>query len=265
MKRKIPLILLCLVFLGIAGYFGLQTYRQWSSNRDGDRIYADLTQYVTPAEQSAQPARQRMVAGTEGLPEDPEADPAEATAWPQVDFEALRAINPDIVAWILIEGTNINYPVVRGADNSYYLDTLFDGSQGAAGTIFMDYRNEADLSDTHTVLYGHHMKNGSMFKQIALYKEQSFYEEHPTCLIMTPEGNYTLEWFAGYVTDINSQAWKRAFASPEEYAQWLAEAQSRSAFTSAVEVTPQDRVVTFSTCSYEFQNARFVLVGVLRS
>lgn len=269
MKRRIPLLLLCIAFLGMTGFFGSRLLQGWSQYRAGEKTYRDLTQYV---HQASDPAPERIIP-TQALADD-EADasreteessaPPEDTVWPQVDFEALRDINPDIVAWIYIEGTNIHYPVVKGNDNSYYLNRLFDGSVNGAGSIFMDYRNEADLSDRNTILYGHNMQNGSMFAQITKYRDQAFYDAHPTCLIMTPQGNYKLEFFAGYVTNMNDDAWKLEFATDEEYLLWLEDAGARSTFTSMVEPTPQDRVVTLSTCTYEYNDARYVLVGILK-
>lgn len=270
MKRKIPLILLCIVFLGMAGYFSLRLYQEWSQYQAGEKAYEKLAQYV---HLETSPAQEEKTAeqgpGPSAVPDmtleetEPTPEP-DTTNWPVVDFEALQAINPDVVAWIFIEGTNINYPVVQGTDNSYYLNRLVDGSYNSAGSIFMDYRNENDLSDRNTVLYGHHMQNGSMFNQITKYKDQAFYDAHPVCLIMTPNGNYKLEFFAGYVIDMNSQAWKLEFASDEEYALWLEDAVAQSTFTGTVEPTAQDRVVTFSTCTYEYNDARYVLVGVLK-
>lgn len=268
MKRKIPLILLCLLFLGIAGYFGTRLYLEWNEYRVGEKTYEELIQYVhleIPSPTEPMYSKGEDSAEPESLPDDAETtEEIDDTNWPAVDFDALLEINPDVVAWIYIEGTNINYPVVQGEDNSYYLKHLLDGTYNGAGTIFLDYRNEDDLSDRNSVFYGHHMNNGTMFNQITQYKDQSFYDEHPACLIMTPAGNYKLEFFAGYVIDMNSQAWKMEFASDEEYAQWLGDAISRSAFTSTVEPTAQDRVVTFSTCTYEYNDARFVLVGILK-
>ncbi len=268
MKRKIPLILLCVIFLGISGYFGTRLYLEWSEYRAGKQAYEELTQYV----QLNAPSTTETSFSKEDLPTHSETPPDETepmqvpddTVWPVVDFDALLAINPDVVAWIYIEGTSINYPVVQGEDNSYYLNRLLDGSYNGAGTIFLDYRNESDFSDRNSVLYGHHMNNGTMFQQITEYKDQSFYDEHPVCLIMTPDGNYKLEFFAGYVIDMNSQAWKMEFASDEEYAQWQQDAVSKSTFTGVAEPTPQDRVVTLSTCTYEYNDARYVLVGILK-
>lgn len=259
MKRKSLLILLCVVFLGMAGYAGFRLYRQWHEYRAGEKTYEALTQYVQ-LETSSIP---QTLPTTPAISQEAVTE-QDNTNWPMVDFEALQAINPDVVAWIYMEGTQINYPVVQGEDNSYYLNRLFDGSYNSAGSIFMDYRSERDLSDRNTVLYGHHMQNGSMLGLITKYKDQAFYDEHPVCLVMTPDGNYTLEFLAGYVTDMNDDAWKLEFGSDDEYMLWLEDAISRSNFTSTVEPTAQSRVVTFSTCTYEYNDARYVLVGVLK-
>lgn len=245
-------------------YYGLGFYRQWREYRAGEQVYENLTQYVHPQTPpvSAVPADQ-----DKEVPAPEETAPAvetDDTLWPVVDFEALMEINPDVVGWICIEGTNINYPVVQGSDNIYYMNRLFDGSANGAGSIFMDYRNEPDMSCRNTVLYGHHMKNGTMFNQITQYKQQEFYDQHPTALLMTPGGNYKIEFIAGYVTDMNSAAWKMEFATDEEFSRWLADAIAQSTFISTIEPEAQDRVLTLSTCSYEYADARYVLVGILK-
>lgn len=190
---------------------------------------------------------------------------AYAIAWPVVDFAALESINSDCVAWIRIDGTEIDYPVVQGHDNSFYLKHLFDGEWNGAGCIFLDSRVNPDLSDRHSVLYGHHMKNGTMFSDIAKYKDQTFYENHTTGMILTPTENYRIEFFAGYVAGADDEnAWKVTFATEDEYVDWLNETVGRSWFKSEVIPTAEDRVITLSTCSYEFNNARFVLIGRLK-
>lgn len=100
-----------------------------------------------------------------------------------------------------------------------------------------------------------------MFQNLMYYKEQSFYEEHPTARLCTPDGTYTVEFFAGYVADVDSDAWKLDFTSDRDFADWLAAALERSLFESTVPPTATDKIVTLSTCSYEFYNARFVLLG----
>lgn len=269
MKRKLPLIGLCVLFAAMTLYYGFGFYRQWREYRTGEQVYENLTQYVHL--QTPPPATAAADQGQEDpLPEEtapgqlPSAEETDHTRWPVVDFEALMEINPDVVGWIFIEGTNINYPVVQGQDNSCYMNRLFDGSTNGAGSIFMDYRNAPDMSCRNIVLYGHNMKNGTMFNQITNYKQQDFYDRHPTALFITPEGNYKIEFIAGYVTDLNSHAWKIEFATDEEFSRWLDNAITQSTFTSTIEPEAQDRVVTLSTCSYEYADARYVLVGILK-
>lgn len=266
MKRKLLLSLLCLVFLGITGYSGTQLCRQWNEQRAGKEAYEALNQYVqleaapAPREEKPAPVALRDAAPEETAPTEIPDD----TLWPQVDFAALQEINPEVAAWIYIEGTNINYPVFQGTDNRYYLKHLIDGTYHSAGSLFIDYRNAPDFSDRHTVIYGHNMRNGTtMFAQLMHYKEQAFYDEHPTCLIVTPQGKFKIRFFAGYITDLNSQAWKLSFGSDGEYALWLEEAIEKSVFTGSITPTPQDRIVTLSACTYEFTDARFVLLGVV--
>lgn len=135
-----------------------------------------------------------------------ETEPTDNINWPEVDFAALRAFNLYIIAWIYIKETSINYPVVQGVDNSYYLKHMADGSYNDSGAIFVDFRSESDFSDSLTIIYGHNMKNGTMFSGLAKYKKQKFYDEHPVALILPPEKNYQLEFFAGYVADMEADA-----------------------------------------------------------
>lgn len=263
MKRKIPLMLLCLLFLGVFLYSGFRILNILREYRAGEQTYEALMEYVQIPE-AAPPSRTEAPEAAPAQERVQTRTPGDETIWPEVDFEALQAVNPDIVAWIYMEGTTINYPVVQGEDNSQYLDRLFDGTYNSSGSIFMDYRNAPDFSGRHTILYGHHMRNGSMFAVIADYVAQDLSKEYPFCQILTPEGNYKLEFFAGYVDDPNADAWQLEFASDEEYGQWLEWSAERSAFASAVIPTAQDRVVTLSTCSYEFSDARCVLLGILR-
>lgn len=267
MKRKIPLLFLCLLFLGIAMYAGISLWKQWQEYKTGEETYNSLSQYIQveePPLMAAGPPGQTSETSEqvkETLPIETEL--TNDTFWPVVDFESLQAINPDVVAWIYLEGTVINYPVVLGHDNSEYLYKLVDGTTNSAGSIFMDYRNQPEFSDRNTILYGHHMKDKTMFAPITNYKDQAFYEEHPACLILTPEGNFKLEFFAGFVADLNGDAWKLEFAPNGEFGSWLEKAMANSTFESMIIPTPEDRVVTLSTCSYEYDDARYVLMGIM--
>ena len=256
MRKNIIFVVLVLMLVVLAAVSAWQVYVPLQEDVESVRSYKDLTAYVHLPEIS-------LLASSSEEGDTMVDEPERAQdALPQVDFAALQAINPDIVGWILIEGTNINYPVVQGSDNQYYLRHLFTGEYNASGCIFLDSRNTPDFTDQHSILYGHHMDNGTMFNGLMDYKEQSFFDAHPNALLLTPTGNYRIDFFAGYVADVMSEAWQVDFG-PDELATWLQEAKEKSLFASRIEPTAMDRVLTLSTCSYEFDNARFVLYGRL--
>ncbi len=259
MKNKWLLSFLLVLCLGIAAYAGIQVYKIYHGYHESSAVYQALAQYVAMPEVTTAPPYTPVPTTSGQPPAAPERD------WPTVDFTSLQKINPDIVGWIFCEGTAINYPVVRGQDNSYYLTHLFDETYNSSGCIFLDYRCASDFSDTCSTIYGHHMKDGSMFSGITEYQTQAYYDAHPEFLLLTPAANYVLEIFSGYITTINSDAWITSFEKEESYAQWLSDTAASSSFQSRVTPTTQDHVVTLSTCTYEFQNARFVLVCVLRT
>lgn len=105
---------------------------------------------------------------------------------PEIDFDGLRAINGDIVAWIQIPGIGVDYPVVQGKDNEHYLHYTFDGKANKAGSIFLDYRNRADFTDSKVILYGHNMKDGSMFSNLKKYRDADFRTEQGKVVIYLP-------------------------------------------------------------------------------
>ncbi len=183
-----------------------------------------------------------------------------------MDFTPLTALNKQLAGWLRIDGTVVDYPFVQGTDNTFYLSHLFDGTENKAGTIFVDYRNEPGFLDTNTLLYGHHMKNGSMFASLVDYKAQAYYDAHPTMTLYTPEADYQVDFFAGYIVPIRDEAlpcFYMNFADEKEYMAYIAEAKRRSTFKSDVEVTAADRIVTLTTCTYEVYDARYVLQGKL--
>lgn len=166
-----------------------------------------------------------------------------------VDFDALKAANPDIIAWLFCEGTPIHSPIVQGDDNEYCLDHLFDGTRNGAGCLFMDYRNAASFSDQNSIVYGHNIKNKTMFSVLMEYKKQAFYEEHPTMLLITPEGYYTVDLFAWFVAATKDNAWKQTFSSQTEQEDWIRAIKENSTFQSDTHVGVSDKLLTLSACS----------------
>lgn len=176
-----------------------------------------------------------------------------------VDFEKLKQQNADAVAWIYLPDTVINYPVLQHGDNDYYLDHQIDGSVNANGSIFMDYRNAPDFSDRNTLIHGHHMRSGNMFAGLMNYKKGGYYEKHDHMYIMTPQGTYRMDLLCGSVVEAFDDIYS---AEPTQEA--IAACMRKSRFQSSLGLPEEDaKIVTLSTCSYEFDDARFVVLGVL--
>jgi sortase B len=182
----------------------------------------------------------------------------------KMDFAPLKAMNGDAVGWILAQGNPIDYPVVRGTYNEYYLSHLFNHQTNKSGSIFMDYRNHGDFSDKNKVIYGHNMKDGSMFASLTEYKDQSRYDSFPTMALYTPDGDFTIELFAGIVADGNYEFIRFQFQNDKDFLDYINTLKEGSTFESDTIVKPNDRIVTLCTCSYEFNNARYALFGKLK-
>ena len=179
------------------------------------------------------------------------------------NISELKKINSDIIGWIKIDNTNINYPIVKGKDNDYYLNHLYDKTKNSLGSIFMDYRNNDDFSDKNTIIYGHFAKNNMMFADLAKFKDQSFYDSVSDYQIIIENDIYKVKIFSTYVSDVYTDAWKLDF-NDKEFAEWLKNTQKKSMIKSNIIPKDTDLIVTLSTCSYEFKNARFVVVGILQ-
>ncbi|EUC53356.1 class B sortase [Mogibacterium timidum] len=179
-----------------------------------------------------------------------------------VDFAALRKQNPDVVGWIYQKDTIINYPIMRGNNNDIYLHTDIKKKYSVSGSIFMDYRNSADFSDFNTIVYGHHMHDGSMFKSLRGYtKENDYYDSHKTFELITPDAKYHLQVFASYITPATSDAYKNSFNSEAEKQAFINYARTNSKISvEGVNISTKDRIVTLSTCAYDFDEARYVVV-----
>jgi sortase B len=234
---------LFVLLLGVFCVSAYQLYQYWREGQENQKVTDRLfSQAVTVEEQTEDTSSAVPIS---------------------VDFDQLKKENQDIVAWLYCPDTIINYPVLQAEDNSYYLHRLADGSDNKAGSLFMDCRNQEDCSDWDTVIYGHHMKDKSMFGTLVNYREQEYYDQHPVLYLFTPEKEYEIDLVAGFVTEADSEVYTLP-QSQEELDDLLTQAKEVSTFLSDVEVLPEERIVTLSTCSYEYEDARFVVLGVLR-
>lgn len=180
-----------------------------------------------------------------------------------MDIESLRGTYPEMKAWILAEGTGIDYPIMQTTDNDYYLSHLYDGTSNANGSIFIDYRNTGMITDDNTVIYGHHMQNEAMFQPLMEYKEQDFYDAHPTMMIYTEEGDYLVELICGTIENGDFEFVRFNFDDFNDMNGYVEELKKRSTFESGVSLFPGDKLVSMCTCTYERQNARYMLLGRL--
>lgn len=183
-----------------------------------------------------------------------------------VDFDALLEQNADTVAWIRFdEPSQINYPVVKSADNTDYLTKTFVANDNKLGAIFMDYRNNSDFSDRNTFIYGHHLNvGGEMFSELLQYEDESFCKAHPNFYIYTPDGKvrmYTI-FSAGVVKD-TADNYNITYESDEAFTEYLNICKESSNYQVDVELNAQSKIVSLSTCTNVRDDERFLVQGVL--
>lgn len=185
------------------------------------------------------------------------------------DWDALREINPDIVGWIYIPDSEINYPIVQGPDNEKYLNTAFDGSDGwfsSAGTIFIDVKNDPDFTDRNTFLYGHHMRDGSMFAALTDWESDEEFNKHRDIYILTPNGNYYAKTFSLLKTNGSEPIVVTQFASDESYKDYIQKMLNRSMVKQTGDVFTADQITqafALCTCEYTQNDGRDLLFATV--
>ncbi|MBE5911489.1 class B sortase [Pseudobutyrivibrio sp.] len=169
-----------------------------------------------------------------------------------VDVAALQEINPDVIGWIYIEGTDISYPILYSGDDEKYLRRTMDGESATAGSIFLEGYNLPDFSDSHNIIYGHNMRNLSMFGQLKYYKsEDTYLDEHKYFQIITADKKYRYEIFSFFDTEAASWVYAVPYSDSEEFGAYIDELKSHSykKIETTNEVDSADLITTLSTCS----------------
>lgn len=174
----------------------------------------------------------------------------------EIDYEDYRG-------WIKINHTNINYPVLQGDDNLYYLDKDINGEYLIAGSIFMNATNNG-FDDQNTILFGHNMKNGTMFADLSKYKQKDFfYGNHPIDIEINDNQHLRYKVFSVYSTEPNDDYIVPNFENKVEYKAFLEEIRNQSIYQSDMEIDEEDKIITLSTCASGFKDARLVVHGKL--
>jgi len=244
-KIKITVcVVLAFCFIAVIAYSGYQIWQIQSNYNQEARIHDQLMIYKPSLPQT----------------------PGDGVFAPKVNQAVvdMQARYPDAVGWITIPNTKIDYPFVQATDNDFYLHRDLDKNYLYTGTVFMDYRNHKDFSDFNTIIFGHHMKNGSMFGTLQDFNDQSFFNANKTGTIFLADKTYTIEFFAWIVLKPNdAQIYDPTIVDVTNRQAFLDHAKSMARYYRDLGVTPDDHLVTLSTCNYEFDNAREVLIGRL--
>lgn len=177
----------------------------------------------------------------------------------QNDIAKAKQKNKDTVGWLRVTGTTLNRAIVQTSDNNYYLKHDFNKNDYWKGWPFADFRNKFNPLPRNLILYGHNMGDGTLFGELKSYDELSFLNQNPIIYFSTDKGDFQYKIFAVYITDTNFYYIKTDFKDNADFSDFISKIRARSLYNSSVDVKASDKILTLSTCTYEFKEARFVV------
>ena len=240
----VAIIIVCLSIIG---------YKYYNYNKD-DKLNSEI-QDLQPVINEASDSDNNSSGENDGQDQSKDGDYVNSA-----NEEELKSINSDYKMWIQIENTNINYPVVQGSDNDYYLKHNFRKESNISGTVFVESANDID-NDKNIILYGHNMRNGTMFNNITSYKEESFFDADNRIKIIMNNTLYEYEVFSVYVKNVSEVNLAIGFASEDEFINYAYNQADESIYKKDVDFSAEDNLITLVTCSYEFTDARTIVVA----
>lgn len=243
------ILLVLLAILVFSAVKIISYFKQQSDAQDAQQSMQD--NYITAGDNTTSNTENNDETDSNTVVKEPDPDTI------TVDFNSMCADYPDVVGYIYSANTNIKYPIQHGKGNDYYLVNDVNGNTNNNGSIFVEQLNSGSFSDSNTIIYGHNMKTGLMFANLTLYKDKGYYSSHPYLYIYTPSQNYRVDLYAGFVCEHDDEVYTTSLTQDQ-----LKAMAAKSTFTSNIG-TPTGKTVTLSTCSYEFDNARYVVVGSL--
>ena len=288
--RKLIITLLAVVF-AVSTVMALRLAAEYQTgNRSYEyaRALAAGTQQETPSSpKTISREEQRSAYALEFRtpePEHEETQPAETPAEPQetqpteetfvmtdsnaavlaeVDLEALRQVNSDVLGWIYVPGTDISYPIVQGANNDYYLEHTWDLQSNSVGAVFMEATNAGDLTDYRTILYAHNLRNGSMFSQLHNYQDQNFWAENPFVYVLIDAGILRYRIYAAYEAEVTGTTYWQQVQTEAQRLEYVRYGLEHSVLETGIQPTPDTPVLTLSTCTGYTYARRWVVQAVL--
>lgn len=263
MKQKIIAILagiaglaaVLLIVVGVSKFI----FRQTDETQASQSSDAELQQTEPATVEKVTDASQDSETVTES------AEPEEEIP---IDFEELWETNPDVYAWIVIPGMDINYPILQHpTDDSYYLNHNIDGSTGRPACIYTESLNSKDFTDNNTVIYGHNMRNGTMFAQLHKFEDKDFFDEHREIIIYLPDKVLHYKIFAVHNYDDRHLLYSFDFSDKAVYKDYLESIFSIDDMNANIDtemtVTENDKIITLATCVYKQPSLRFHVQAVL--
>jgi len=258
--RKIAMGILLVVFLVSTAL----TLRQIFDNVGGEASYADA--------QAIAMQRKEASASAETLPASDPAGEASRKWVPvpvegdlqveeleKINLAALREVNPDVVGWIRIPDTKINYPLMQGEDNEFYLNHTWEKDPNSVGSVFLEWQNSADLTDYNTIVYAHNMNTGAMFSDLELFALKAYWKERPYVYIATDDAVYRYEIFAFFQPEVESLTYGMNPQRNDTKEKFLNKALEKAWYDTGVRPAVTDRILTLSTCSGADYDFRYVV------
>ena len=260
MSALLLMIFLISTVLLIRNFFGYS---------GGDDDYSDAAELARAEESREEEPTRETVAVTvppespeepvlAWIPAPPEEKDPKMEALAETDLDALRKVNADVLGWIQIPGSKIDYPILQGEDNEYYLKRTWKGHRNPVGSVFLESRNSPDFTDWNTIIYAHNMDNGTMFAGLHRYKRQEYWQEHPYVYIVTDAGVLRYEVFSSYNAKVGSKTYGLSFRQTETREEFLAMALEKSQIDTGIVPEVTDQIITLSTCSGGEETRRVV-------
>ena len=254
-------IVIFIACIAVAAYAGFRLISIGLSYKQADDEYVALKQYTTENEQSGNDETDETSVESESTSED-EVKVKEPPI--SVDFESLQSINPDVIGWIYVGVEDISYPIVQADDNDYYLHRTVEGTENFAGSIFMEYQNSPDFMDPNTIIYGHNMKDQSMFAKLHFIYEYDDYLIDDTFWIITPEAAYEYQIFCMEYTVSDGNAYVLFSGPSQDVEDYIEKRSSQSVAKLPLgEYDENSKRGTLSTCTSAYGEGRFVVQGIL--
>lgn len=271
--KKVLSVALLLVFLGSTAMF-LRSQQAKAESADFYREAREIagliqqTEAPQPVEaetipmETAPQATEVMTEEVNWIPAPVEED-LYVTELAKTDLDALREYNPDVIGWIYIPGSKINYPIVQGEDNQYYLEHLWNGQESPAGAVFLESTHNGAMDGFYSILYGHNLNDGSMFGGLHYYETQAYFEGHPYVYLVTDAGVYRYEIYAAHSVSVDSIVYAVEIKREDTKARLIRETLADSEIDTGIIPEVTDRILTLSTCDGNY-SVRWVVHARLR-